>query len=95
MSIVSAWFGKSRAAQTQQMRRATNVGKVDRYPSHHLAVLPDGQLMEVRVASLAAAKDLLAAQHAVERRQRAEREAWLLRAAGEIVAEADAAPQSR
>ena len=43
-------------------------GVTDPYPTHSLVVLPDGQLMYVRHASLAAAKDLLAAQRAAERR---------------------------
>ena len=44
---------------------------MERYPTHSLVVLPDGQLMYVRRASLTAAKDLLAAQRAAERRTRA------------------------
>ena len=52
---------------------AAYVRHAERYPTHTRVVLADGQLMNVRNASLAAAKDLLAAQRAVERRMQAER----------------------
>lgn len=51
----------------------------ERYPTHTLVTLPDGQLMRVRNASLAAAKDLLAARNTIERRQREERAARVTR----------------
>lgn len=60
-SLRSAWFGIF-----QQVERRP-IG-AEHYPTHARVILPDGQLMYLRTASLAAAKDLLAAQRAVERR---------------------------
>ncbi|HEX8995930.1 MAG TPA: hypothetical protein VF812_07860 [Ktedonobacterales bacterium] len=45
-------------------------GERELLASHSPVILPDGQLMYVRNASLAAAKDLLARQRAIERHQR-------------------------
>lgn len=69
-SMKSAWlglFGIERGAVTTSPSGAF-ARRIDRYPTHTRVVLPDGQLMNVRNASLAAAKDLLAAQRAAERR---------------------------
>jgi len=63
-SLRSAWFGIFQQVERKQIG-------AEHYPTHEHVVLPDGQLMYVRTASLAAAKDLLAAQRAVERRMQA------------------------
>ncbi|HEX9037533.1 MAG TPA: hypothetical protein VF808_11140 [Ktedonobacterales bacterium] len=63
ISDVFSWSKARRAAQG-----ATNRGQMERYPTHTRVVLPDGAIMLVRVASLASAKDLLAAQRAAERK---------------------------
>ena len=55
----------------------------ERYPTHTLVMLPDGQLVRVRKASLAAAKDLLTARNAIERRQREVRASRVVREAAE------------
>lgn len=69
MNIVSAWVGgRTRAERGGQAR---NRGAMAKYPTETRVVLADGQIMNVRNASLAAAKDLLAAQRAVERRMQA------------------------
>ncbi|HEY7848858.1 MAG TPA: hypothetical protein VIC27_02280 [Ktedonobacterales bacterium] len=79
----SAWFGlfqrTERMATLGTAKGAAQWGAVARYPTHSRVVLPDGQLMYVRQASLAAAKDLLAAQRSIERRMRAEGAAHRLR----------------
>lgn len=54
-------------------RTAKNSGRVERYPTHTLAVLPDGGIMFVRKASLTAAKELLAAERAALRKLAARR----------------------
>ncbi len=54
--------------------RTRSAGVVDANAPYTLVTLPDGQLMQVRKNSLAAAKDYLAARNAIERRMRAERE---------------------
>lgn len=59
-------------------RRAPNRGHQERFPTHTRVILPDGRIMFTRVADLAAAKDLLAAQRAAERRLAARREAGIL-----------------
>ena len=82
MTIARTMFGWGRPATSE---RAQAVRTNERYPSEVCVTLPDGQLMYVRNASLAAAKDLLAAQRAAERRIAAQREARLLRQATEIV----------
>ena len=87
MSIARSIFGWSKPA-TQT--RPTRGGQVERYATSTWVTLPDGQLMYVRNTSLAAAKELLAAQHAAERRMAAQREERLLRHAGEIAAQAPA-----
>ncbi|HZC07269.1 MAG TPA: hypothetical protein VE338_16665 [Ktedonobacterales bacterium] len=69
-SVRSAWFG-----MFQRAERPTSAGAIDIYATHSLVVLPDGKLMYARNASLAAAKDVLAAQRAAERRMREAREA--------------------
>jgi len=78
MSMTSGVF-TWRKAQTQVERAAKNSGQVDRFPTHTRVVLPDGNIMLVRVASLAAAKDLLAAQRAAERKLAAQRAARVRR----------------
>lgn len=69
-SLKSAWVGLFRAERGDVMSSPSGAYArgVERYPTHTRVVLPDGQLMNVRNASLAAAKDLLAAQRAAERR---------------------------
>ena len=62
-------------------RAAKDRGQLDRFPTHTRATLPDGTIMLVRVASLTAAKDLLAAQRAAERELAARRD---VRALGEV-----------
>ncbi len=88
MSIASAVF--------QWWRPAARVSKisheVERFPTHSRVVLPDGQIMLVRMASLAAAKDLLAAQRAAERRIGAQRETHLM---GEVMRVVDGAGSMR
>jgi hypothetical protein len=69
-SLKSAWFGLfgvERGTVTSSASGAY-VRRAERYPTHTRVVLPNGQLMNVRNASLAAAKDLLAAQRAAEQR---------------------------
>ncbi len=88
MSITSDTYAWRKA---QAEREAKNSGLVDRFPTHTRVVLPDGDIMLVRVASLAAAKDLLAAQRAVERKLAAHREARMISEIAEIV---DAAEQT-
>lgn len=75
--VQAGWFGlfqrterAERSAQTGRAASAASSGA--RYPTHAYVVLPDGQLLHVRNASLAAAKDALAAQRAIERRLREE-----------------------
>lgn len=74
-SIRSAWLsvfsGFQRAERQPDV--STDVGHMDKYPTHALVVLPDGQLMYARNASLVAAKDVLAAQRAAERRMQSAR----------------------
>ncbi len=77
MSITSGVFAW-RKAQAQAEHTAKNSGLVGRYPTHTRVILPDGNIMFVRVASLAAAKDLLAAQRAAERKLTAQREARMM-----------------
>jgi len=55
-------------ARSKREQRARVSGRVEAYPTETRVVLPDGQLMLTRNASLASAKDLLAAQRAAERR---------------------------
>lgn len=87
MSIARTMFGWGRPATSE---RAQTTRTSERYPSEVCVTLPDGKLMYVRNASLAAAKDLLAAQRAAERRIAAQREARLLREATEIVTQEQA-----
>lgn len=68
--VQAGWFGLFQRAE-RDGRSAQAVGG-ERYPTHATIILPDGQLMRVRNASLTAAKDALAAQRAIERRLRAE-----------------------
>ena len=77
MSITSGVFAW-RKAQDQAEHTAKNNGLVGRYPTHTRVILPDGNIMLVRVASLTAAKDLLAAQRAAERKLTAQREARMM-----------------
>lgn len=59
------WFGlfqrEERGERAAHGAHLAYTGPLERYPTHSLVVLPDGQLMYVRRASLTAAKDLLAA----------------------------------
>lgn len=82
MSITRTVFGWGKATTSQSAQRA---GTVERYPSEVCVTLPDGQLMYVRNASLAAAKDLLAAQRAAERRIAAQRASWVMREVTDVV----------
>lgn len=82
MSITSGVFAWRKA---QAEHTAKNSGQMDRFPTHTPVVLPDGNIMHVRVASLAAAKDLLAAQRAAERKLTARREARVMRQVSGIV----------
>lgn len=91
-SLRSAWFGLFQRAERQPVEtRASSAarGGVERFPTHARVVLPDGQLMSVRHASLAAAKDLLAAQRATERRLAAERSSRLMREIERVITEVD------
>jgi len=91
MSITRSIFGWSAPATRAN---ATRGGQVERYATSTCVTLPDGKLMYVRNASLAAAKELLAAQRAAERRIALEREARLLWQASEVAAQAqDALPR--
>ena len=81
MSITSGVFTWS---ETQTERAATHGAQLERFPTHSRVVLPDGAIMLVRVASLAAAKDLLAAQRAAARRLAAQRDARILDEVGRI-----------
>lgn len=69
-TIRNIWNGSDSVALGAEGAR-TRQGEC--YPTDALVTLPDGQLMRVRNASLAAAKDLLAARNTIERRQREER----------------------
>lgn len=82
MSIARTVFGWGKASTSERAQRA---GTVERYPSEVCVTLPDGQLMYVRNASLAAAKDLLAAQRAAERRIAAQHNSQVMREANDIV----------
>lgn len=84
MSITRSIFGWGKDASNARMNRSA----VDRYPTSTCVTLPDGRLMYVRKASLVAAKDLLAAQHAAERRLAQQRQERLMREVSEIVDEA-------
>lgn len=68
------------SAATPQSSSRKNLTRDDPYAHTDLVQLADGQIMEVPRTNLAAAKALLAAQHAAERRV-AEREARELRMA--------------
>lgn len=59
---ITGWLNRGKSMR--------NTGMMETYATHTLAVLPDGQLMQVRKTSLAAAKDYLAAKNAIERQQR-------------------------
>ena len=76
-SLRSAWFGMFQQVERKQIG-------AEHYPTHEHVVLPDGQLMYVHTASLAAAKDLLAAQRAIEQRMQANHTAQGLRAAPDL-----------
>ena len=83
-TIMSAWSGLFASDEAVKMTaQGARTRQSERYPTHARVVLADGQLMYVRHASLAAAKDLLAAQNAIERRQREARVARMLSAASE------------
>lgn len=74
--VQAGWFGLFQ--RTERDGRSAQAGREavggERYLTHATIILPDGQLMRVRNADLAAAKDALAAQRAIERRLRAEAE---------------------
>ncbi len=78
MSIARTIFGWSKPRAGERSRRGRTV---ERYPTEVCVTLADGQLMYVRNASLASAKDLLAAQKAAERRLARQREEGLSRQA--------------
>lgn len=82
MSIASGVFAWRKSSAD---RVAKNAGAAEAFPTHTRVVLHDGTMMLVRVASLSAAKDLLAAQRAVERRLAAHRERALMTEATRIV----------
>lgn len=83
-TIMSAWSGLFASDEAVKMTaQGTRTRQSERYPTHTRIVLPDGQLLYVRNASLAAAKDLLAAQNSIARRQREARLARMLSAASE------------
>lgn len=84
MSITRSIFGWGKDVNSARMNRSA----VDRYPTSMCVTLPDGQLMYVRKASLVAAKDLLAAQHAAERRLAQQRQERMMREVSEIKDEA-------
>lgn len=84
MSITRSIFGWGKQVSNARM----NSSAVDRYPTSTCVTLPDGRLMYVRKASLVAAKDLLAAQRAAERRLAQLRQERLMREVSEIVDEA-------
>ncbi|HEX8997439.1 MAG TPA: hypothetical protein VF812_15535 [Ktedonobacterales bacterium] len=91
-SMRSVWLGLFQRVESQPVDvRASGAarGGAERYPTHARVVLPDDQLMTVRHASLAAAKDLLAAQRAAERRMAAARSARVRRGVEGIVANAE------
>lgn len=79
--VQAGWFGLFQRTErsAQAGRAASAAAPRARYPTHAYVVLPDGQLMRVRNASLTAAKDALAAQRAIERRLREEMTAEPLR----------------
>ena len=87
MSIARSIFGWNKSATQARPARG---GQVERYATSTCVTLPDGRLMYVRNTSLAAAKELLAAQRAAERRIAAQRAERLLRQAGEVAAQASA-----
>jgi hypothetical protein len=76
-SLRSAWFGIFQQVERRQIG-------AEHYPTHAHVILPDGQLMYLRTASLAAAKDLLAAERAIERRMHADHAAQGLHAAPDL-----------
>ncbi len=86
MSITSGVFAWRKA---QAEHTAKNSGQMESFPTHTRVVLPDGNIMLVRVASLSAAKDLLAAQRAAERKLAAQREARMMREVSGIVEAAE------
>lgn len=81
MSIARTVFGWGKPTTSERTQRTRTS---ERYPTEVCVTLPDGQLMYVRNASLAAAKDLLAAQRAAERRIVGLRESQLMREATEV-----------
>jgi hypothetical protein len=93
MGITSGAFAW-RELKAQTERAAKRHGQVDRFATHTRVVLPDGDIMLVRVASLAAAKDLLAAQRAAERRLAAYRDSRLFGEVTQIVDDTERASAS-
>lgn len=90
-SLRSAWLGLFQRSEIETTASGAQRRITERYPTHARVVLPDGQLMYVRHASLAAAKDLLAAQNAIERRTRAERESRLMREVSDAIGDVELA----
>jgi hypothetical protein len=88
-NLRSAWLGLFQRSEIETTASGAQRRIAERYPTHTRVVLPDGQLMHVRNASLAVAKDLLAAQNAIERRMRAERESRLMREVSDAIADAE------
>ena len=92
MSITSDVFAWRKAqAQAERTAKKSALG----YPTHTRVILPDGDIMLVRVASLAAAKDLLAAQRAAERKLTAQREARMMSEITRIVENVEQAETPR
>jgi len=94
MSITSGVFAWKKS-KAEAERAAMKNGQVDRFPTHTRVVLPDGNIMLARVASLAAAKDVLAAQRAAERKLAAHRETRMFGEVAQIVADAEQAASPR
>ncbi|HEX8995911.1 MAG TPA: hypothetical protein VF812_07765 [Ktedonobacterales bacterium] len=89
MNGISAWLGG--LLGVDRKRGVRNVGAVETYATETRVVLADGRIMHVRNASLAAAKDLLAAQRAIERRVAAQRQERLARDGARGIGQADKA----
>jgi hypothetical protein len=93
MSISGSVFAW-RKSRTQAKRQSRDGDHVGRFSTHTRVALVGGRIMLVRVASLAAAKDLLAAQRAAERRLADRREARALSEAARIAENAGRAGAS-
>ncbi len=85
ISDVFAW----RKDHAKRGRAAKHEGSWDYFATHTQVVLSDGAIIPVRVASLTAAKDLLAAQRAAERTLARWRNSRMMREIADIVAAAE------